>query len=141
MIYDIAPSTMPPRRRNRLLTVLIAVVSLLFMQFAVASYSCPGAAPKVAAMAAMAQAGMPCAQALAGAMDDQQPNLCHAYCQAEHQSADKYQVPAPLALTDRGTDFYPPPVIPVPLGAPLQAPLLTRTTAPPLAVRHCCFRI
>ena len=132
---------MSSRHRNRLFTVLIALVSLLCMQFAVASYSCPGTASKVAELAAMAQTGMPCAETMAGAMDDQQPNLCHAHCQAEHQSADKYDVPAPVALTDIGPSFISLRVIPVPLGAPLQAPLLMRTTAPPLAVRHCCFRI
>ena len=132
---------MSSRRHNRLFTVLIAVVSLLFMQFAVAAYSCPGAASKAAEIAAMVQANLPCAQAMSNAMDEQQPSLCHAHCQAEHQSADKYQVPAPAALTDLGTGFIPPRLIPVPPGAPLQASLLTRTTAPPLAVRHCCFRI
>ena len=132
---------MPSRRRNRLFTVLIAVLSLLFMQLAVASYSCPGAASKAVEMTDMAQAAMPCAESMASTMDDQQPNLCHAHCQAEHQSADKYQVPAPVALTDIGPSFIALRLIPVPLGAPLQAPLLVRTTAPPLAVRHCCFRI
>jgi hypothetical protein len=132
---------MSSRRRNRLFNVLIALVSLLFMQLAVASYSCPGAVSKVAEMATMAQAGMPCAEAMASAMDDQQPSLCHAHCQAEHQSAGKYQVPAPVALTDIGPSFNSPRVIPLRLGAPLQAALLMRTTAPPLAVRNCCFRI
>jgi len=132
---------MSSRRRNRLFTMLIALVSLLFMQFSVASYYCPGATSEMAGTAATAIVGDPCAQAMAGAMDDQRPSLCHAHCQTAHQSADKYQVPVPMEQTDLGTGFIAPRLIPVPQGAPLLAPLLMRTTAPPLAVRHCCFRI
>ena len=136
-----APSRMSSRRRSRLFIVRIVLLSLLFMQLAAASYSCPGAASKVPEMAEMTQAGMPCAEVMANAMDDWQLGLCHAHCLAEQQSADKYQVPAAVAQSDLGPGFIPPRVISVPLCAPLQAPLLTRTTAPPIAVRHCCFRI
>ena len=135
------PSSMSLRRRNRLFTVLIALISLLSMQFALASYVCPRTASGVAAMTQKAQTAMPCEQAMAGAMDGSQPGLCHAHCQAEHQSADKYQVPATALPIHSGTGFITLRLVPVPPGAPLQAPLLTRTTAPPLAVRHCCFRI
>ena len=126
------------RRRNRLFTVLIALISLLSMQFALASYVCPRTASGVAAMTQMA---MPCEETMAGAMDGLQPGLCHAHCQAEHQSADKYQVPAAAMPIHTRADFITLRLVPVPPGAPLQAPLLTRTTAPPVAVRHCCFRI
>ncbi len=131
-------------RRHRFATVLFALVSLLFMKLAVAGYSCPGSADraaKLAVMADMMQAGMPCAESVALDMDDEQPGLCHAHCQADQQSADKYQLPELASLADLPIDFPLPRVIPAPLGAPLQAPLLRRTTAPPLAVRNCCFRI
>ena len=135
---------MSSRRRKRLFTVLVALVSLWFMQFAVASYSCPGAASRVAEMAGMTQAGMPCAEIMAlgkQGIDDEQPTLCHAHCKAEQQSADTYQVPALVAPPGLALSFAPLSAIAVPRGAPLQAPLLLRTTAPPIAVRHCCFRI
>ena len=131
-------------RRNRFATVLFALVSLLFMQLAVAGYSCPGSADRSArldVMAEMPQAGMPCAESMALTMDDEQPGLCHAHCQAGQQSADKYQVPGLASLAVLATDFPLPSFTPALLGAPLQAPLLRRTTAPPLAVRNCCFRI
>jgi len=131
---------MSTRSRNRLVCLLVAVASLFFMQLAVAGYACSGAA-KGAEMAAMVQAGMACAESMASTADDEQPELCHAHCQTEHQSADKYQVPAVATLADPGWRFSSLRAIPVPLGAPLQAPLLVRSTAPPLAVRHCCFRI
>ena len=135
---------MPWNRRHRFATVLFALMSLLFMQLAIAGYSCPSGLTKVVKVteaATMAQADMPCAEAMSVNMDDEQPSLCHAHCQADQQSADKYQVPGFATLADLGTDFPLPRITPAPLGAPLQAPLLRRTTAPSLAVRNCCFRI
>lgn len=128
-------------RRARLATALFALISLLFMQLAVAGYICPGSGSKVAEMAAMAEAGMPCAESMALNMDDQQPNLCHAHCQAGQQSADNYQPPAPVALGALPADFSLPLALPVFSEASLQAPHLRRTTAPPVSIRNCCFRL
>lgn len=132
---------MTRNRRNRLITVLFALVSLLFMQLAVASYVCPGTASKVAEVAAMAEAGMPCAESMTLAMDDAQPNLCQAHCQAGQQTADRYELPAPVVMVTLPADFTLPLTAPVFLGAPLQAPHLRRITAPPVAIRNCCFRL
>jgi len=135
---------MTRNRRNCLATVLFALASLLFMQFAVAAYSCPGGfatGVKAADTTLMAQADMPCAESMTLAMDDEQPGLCHAHCQDGQQSADKYQVPGFATLADLETDFPLPRAAPAPRGTALQAPLLRRITAPPLAVRNCCFRI
>ena len=132
---------MTRNRRNRLITVLFALVSLLFMQLAVASYVCPGTASKVAEVAAMAEADMPCAESMTLAMDESQPNLCHAHCQAGQQTADRYELPASVVIVTLPADFTLPVTAPVFLGAPLQAPHLKRTTAPPVAIRNCCFRL
>ena len=135
---------MTRKRRHCLATVLFALASLLFMQFAVAAYACPGGVAtgvKAAETTLMAQAGMPCAESMALAMDDEQPGLCHAHCQAGQQSADKYQVPGFAAVADLGTGFPLSRVAPMPMGTTLQSPLLRRITAPPLSVRNCCFRI
>lgn len=126
-------------RRFRLVTVMFSLWALLFAQTALAGYTCPGTA-KAAQVAEMAQAGMPCAESMSRAMDDEQPGLCHAHCQAAQQSADNYQVPTLATLAELGA------VLTVTLSASaddplLQAPLLRRATAPPLAVRNCCFRI
>lgn len=132
-------------RRNRFTTVLFALVSLLFMQLAMAGYSCSGSTAKrveAAEVAATAHSDMPCGGSMTLlTMDEEQPSLCHAHCKADPQTADKYQVPGLPALADLATDFPLPRVTPAPLGAPLQAPLLRRTTAASLAVRNCCFRI
>lgn len=128
-------------RRSRLITALLALVSLLFMQLAVASYACPGTGSKVAEVAAMAEAGMHCAESMTLNPDDAQPNLCHAHCQPGEQSADKYQLPAPVAISALPADFTLPVTVPVFSGAPLQASHLKHTTAPPVAIRNCCFRL
>lgn len=132
---------MTRNRRHRVITVLFALVSLLFMQLAVASYACPGSGSKIAEATAMAEAGMPCAESMPLSMDDQQPNLCHAHCQAGQQSADKHELSAPAAVGALPADFSLHAAIPVFSQAPLQAPHLQRTTAPPVAIRNCCFRL
>lgn len=131
---------MTTTRRFRLVTVLFALCTLLFAQGALAAYLCPGTA-RAAQAAEMAMAGMPCAQTMSQAMDEQQPGLCHAHCQAEQQSADNFQVPALATAAQLGavlTVVLPPAE---PGRRPLLAPHLQRATAPPLAVQLCCFRI
>ena len=135
---------MPSNRRTCLATVLVALVSLLFMQLAVAAYACPAAGTKaaaVAATAAMADSSMPCAKSMASGLDDAQPNLCQAHCQAGQQSADKHEPPLPLSLGALPADFTMPAQLRRVSGASLQVPHLMRTTAPPAAIRHCCFRL
>ena len=133
---------MSSNRRTRLATVLLALLSLLFMQLAVAGYACPDSAPQRAAdMAAMAEAGMPCAETMALAQDDQQPGLCQAHCQAGSQSAERYQPPLSVDSHALPVAYLMALVVPVLAVAPLQSPHLKRTTAPPLAIRHCCLRL
>jgi hypothetical protein len=125
-------------RRHRLIAVLFALFGLLFMQLAVAGYACPVGA-KVSEVAAMAEAGLPCAGEMA-AVDTEQPGLCHAHCQSAQQTVEKAQSPAPIAAAAIGFTYTIEPVRPSPLAHPL-APSLLRTTAPPITVRNCCFRI
>jgi hypothetical protein len=130
---------MPGLRRHRLITVLFALFSLLFMQLSVAGYACPVDA-KVSAIASMAEAGMPCAGEMSS-MDTEQPGLCHAHCQSAQQTVDKFQAPAPIGAVATGFTYV---LEPARLSSPprlAQAPSLSRSTAPPIAVRNCCFRI
>ena len=92
-------------RRIRLTTVLLALVSLLFMQLAVASYVCPGAGSNVAETAAMADASMPCAESMPLHMDDEQSGLCHAHCQTGQASVDKHDSPPPAPIGALLPDF------------------------------------
>ena len=129
------------KRSSRFITVLVALVSLLFMQLAVAGYACESGASKAALIKSVVMADMPCAESMVMAVDEHQPTLCHAHCQAAEQSADKYQVPLaidvghlPSVLTLEGA-------FPVFASRALQAPYLQRTTAPPLAIQNCCLRL
>lgn len=127
------------RRRYRLITVLIALFSLLSMQLAVAGYVCP-ADSKGAEMIAMAQAGMPCAGDMSN-MDTEQPGLCHAHCQSAQQSVEKVQAPTPMGAVATGFTYTIEPPRSSPPRPLAQPPSLLRSTAPPIAVRNCCFRI
>ena len=122
-------------RPSRFLAALVTLFCLLFTQLAVAAYACPG----VGAMTVAASSGsMPgCTD-----MDMPQPGLCAAHCEAGHQSLDTPGAPhvqpfvaGALALVLSGDSVQ---------TAPAAAPhtdSLTRTTAPPLIIRNCCFRI
>jgi hypothetical protein len=132
-------------RPSRFVAALIALFSVLYMQFAVASYACPGLTMAHAseAVAMAADAGDESMDGCTG-MDKEQPSLCHAYDQAGNQSVDKPGVPpvqafTPVALvltlvTTTDTAI-------LPIHEQTESFLLTRTTAPPLSIRNCCFRI
>jgi hypothetical protein len=122
-------------RKSRLFAALITLFSLLFMQLAVASYACPNLQPRPASAAEP----MPgCA-----GMDMEQPSLCHAHDQVGNQSLDKPNVPqvqpfVAVGLT-QALRFIEPSFHSLPTQP--RSLVLKRTTAPPLAIRNCCFRI
>ena len=104
------------------------------MQLAVAAYACPrmDSAPSASA------SGNPVEECDGNAPA---PGLCQAHCQQGNQSVEKPQSPgvpplpatglsSPFPATDVATPFL-----------HLAPPFLARTTAPPLAIRNCCFRI
>lgn len=122
---------------------LIALFSMLFMQLAVASYACPNmrTGPQGAVIAMSPDATAMSSDCMG--MDMEQPSLCHAQDQVGNQSLDKPQLPdvqpfVPVGLVQALATFdaayRPLPSQPRPL-------YLTRATAPPLSIRHCCFRI
>ncbi len=123
--------------KKRLFTALWVLCSVLFMQLALAAYACPGIAPAV--MEQTVRADMPDCSG----MDMTQPALCHAHDQAGNQSLDKPQSPdiqpfiaATLLLSIADIDMAYRPAAPH-----TDQPLLSRATAPPHAIQHCCFRI
>ncbi len=109
------------------------------MQLAVAGYACP-LESKVSEIAAMAEAGLPCAGDMA-TVDGDQPGLCHAHCQSAQQAADKVQASTPAGVMAMGFTYTIEPTRGFVPARPAHAPLLLRSTAPPIAVRNCCFRI
>jgi hypothetical protein len=127
-------ATMKLSRPSRFIAALLTIFSLLFTQLAVAAYACP--ASNAAAMSAMGD--------MAGcqAMDMDQQGLCAAHCDPGHQSLDTPGAPhvqpfvaAALAVVLISAHAQ------QPAAALPDAYRLTRTTAPPLSIRNCCFRI
>ena len=138
---------MKTSRSMRFLTTFVAILSMLFMQYAAAAYLCPGAPLAGNGQAASMQAMMSSLSDMPGCtgMDIDQSTLCHVYSHGDgaRQSLDKTP----------GADLPPFVATIVPLlWAALDAPVLqenkppsdaalTRSTAPPIAIRHCFLRI
>jgi hypothetical protein len=123
-------------RKNRLLTALIALFSMLFMQLAVASHPCPVAQDHGLPTSAMAS-GMP------GCEQSSDPALCHAHCRDGQSALDRAELPvvAPAAVIVSAPSAPIEPSVAGPQPVVEPASWLERTTAPPIAIRHCCFRI
>lgn len=133
-------------RQSRVITALFALLSVLFMQLAVAAYACPSltegqTVPFVEApVQAMDHEGMVGCE---GQVDIEQPSLCHAHSQFGDQSLDKPELPNPapsiamvvMPAIKANLPSYPP-------AADLaEASGLRRSSAPALSIQHCCFRI
>ena len=131
-------------RSFRLITVCLALFSMLFMQLAVAAYACPAAAVmqhgEMTQMDESASATMHC-----DGMDHDQTSLCHlhAYGDQVRQSADNPHLPVVQP-------FFPASLLLALRFAHTDAAGSTRATdavslahgsAPPLTIRHCCLRI
>lgn len=125
-------------RTQRVLAALFTVLSLLFTQFAVAAYACPDLAAEAMAAKVMQEAMPGCTD-----MDMDKPGLCDAHCASGQQSLDAPAAPHVGAFIATGL------VSVLPVGVDLNSALptrvnstlLARSTAPPFAIRHCCFRI
>jgi hypothetical protein len=134
-------------RSSRFVTAFIALCSMLFIQYAVASYACPsfGKGQLNHSITMTAEASNSDMQGMSGCtgMDANQPSLCHAYGQEGKQSLDKPGVPhvqpftaAVLTVVFDILDVAYKPIVSLP-----DSHLLARATAPPLSIRNCCFRI
>lgn len=136
-------SAMKPSRSTRFLTAIVALFSMLYMQLAVASYVCPGVpvdGQDRAVPAQTAMSDMPDCQD----MDAAQPQLCHLHANGEpaKQSLDLPAadvppfMPSALVLELKLAD-----AVLIPDAASFRPIALARVTAPPVAIRNCCFRI
>ena len=132
-------------RHLRYIAALLAMVSVLFSQLAVAAYACPSVADGQAQQALMAMQAMSEHHAMADCedMDDTQSSLCRTHCQGDSPSADRTQPPnvspsvAIILVPEVGSvDLAFRPIRTQSVGF-----WLTRTASPPLSIRNCCFRI
>ena len=126
-------------RRLRLLSAVTALLSLLFMQLAVAAYACPNLMP-VQSTPMLDSSGRPMVDC--PETDRQSPTLCHEHAHKLTPSLDKPDAPSvmpfvatgialPLWWPDQGADAPNPP----------RVFLHASGTSPPIAIRHCCFRL
>ncbi len=129
-------------RQSRFIAALFTIFSVFFAQLAVAAYACPSM--QIAqAVESVAAAGSMHAMAGCEGMDKVKPLNCHDHAQTKSQSLTKPELPnvspfmaAVLVQTILHADRAFPSLIPHSDGL-----FLTRTTAPPLSIRNCCFRI
>lgn len=129
-------------RRCRILTALVALFSVLFMQLAVASYACPAQGTGQGSGAVSGSLPMQSMPDCDGP-DPGNPALCQAHCQDAKSSLDKPQSPifAP-AIFVISTILTPlDPLVPAPAAGTEPDWHLQRITSPPISIRHCCFRI
>lgn len=121
-------------RSSRFVTALIALFSILFMQLAVAAYACP---------TMTMQHGDEMAMSHCAGMDMAQPSLCNVHDQAGDQSLNTPELPQvqPFIATTFTLVFHDVETIDNSIAVTPASLLLTRTTAPPVAIRNCCFRI
>ena len=127
------------------MSALLALASMLFMQLAVAGYVCPNMQITRAMGAIALQAAVIDHAEMAGCeeLESGPPAQCKAQAQIGQQSLDKQDPPRvssfvalPLMLTIASPDrAYQTPI------TGREGALLTRTTAPPLLIQNCCFRI
>lgn len=133
-------------RPSRLIAALITLISMLFMQLAVAGYACPSfkaVPPGDESMSMPMDGGSD--QAMTGCIggDQLQPALCHAQDQNSNQSLDKPATPhvSPFLASTLTLVFRNIVSTENSTNQPPNTHLLTRSTTPPLSIRNCCFRI
>lgn len=135
---------MKTSRPSRILTAIAAIFSMLFMQLAVAMYACPGM-PTGGQDGAMQASVVAVDMANCEGMDKSQPSLCHIHAHGElsKQSLEKSPVPdvPPFVAGTLVLDLQFFDVAALPETKPYPPVTLTRSTAPPISIRNCCFRI
>lgn len=128
-------------RRTRFVAALAALFSLLFMQLAMAAYACPKLSPVQQQSTMLDASGQPmkdCPE-----LDKQSPSLCQADNHRAPQSADTSSPPSIQPFVPTGLIVH---VVAadelIPLGFTIPAAFLhASSTAPPIAIRNCCFRL
>lgn len=134
-------------RGSRLVAALVALVSMLFMQMALAGYACPGyKTGQGHDMAAASQSASDMAMPGCEQIDPAQPNLCQAAIQVAiqvaHQSLDKPQAPHVHAFVPITTMLVAEASAPYrPITGSLKVEWPQRHTAPPISTLHSRLRI
>jgi hypothetical protein len=128
-------------RRTRFVAALAALFGLLFMQLAMAAYACPKLSPVQQESTMLDASGQPmkdCPE-----LDKQSPSLCQSSSHEAPQSADTSSPPSVQPFVPTGLIVH---VVTadklLPPGFTIAAAFLhASSTAPPVAIRNCCFRL
>lgn len=131
-------------RPSRFVAALITLLSMLFMQLAIAGYACPERKiERVSESVAMSTDAADQNMVDCQVMEKAQPSLCDALDQAGSQSLDRPELPRVqsfIAVAPAPAFLAIPPAY-RPIAARPDSFLLARITAPTLSIRNCCFRI
>lgn len=126
-------------RRIRLVSAIVALLSLLFMQVALAAYACPNliSAQSAPMLDSFGQPMVDCPET-----DKQSPALCYADTHKQTPSLDKPDTPSVMPFVATGFAL---PLLSLEDSASMPIPPLVfrhaSGTSPPIAIRHCCFRL
>jgi len=123
-------------RTIRRCAALIGVCALLFSTLSVAAYACPVDAVTADSAATAMPDGCP-------DRDAEQPNLCKAHCTTGQQQTAQAAAdvpPLPLVHGLLATLFLPGVVTSAPSHHAVGA-TYPGSTAPPIPIRNCCFRL
>ncbi|MCY7389798.1 MAG: hypothetical protein LH481_17385 [Burkholderiales bacterium] len=120
---------------TRKIVSLFSMVAMVFAQLAVAAYACPMQFQGLDGAVATVSASAPDA----GERDTGSPALCKKHCENGQQNVnDSPQSPASVSFETALTLTMQPATS---RDAPVAVPSLRNATAPPHAIRNCCFRI
>ncbi|WP_420477186.1 hypothetical protein [Noviherbaspirillum sp. ST9] len=129
----------------RFFAALLAMVSVLFSQLAIAAYVCPSVADGQAqhALAAMQAMSEHHDASACNDMDDTQSSLCRTHCQGDNQSVERPQPPnvTPSVAVILVPEVRSADIAFRPIHTQAVSFWLTRMSSPPLSIRNCCFRI
>lgn len=130
-------------RQSRIVTALIVLIGVLFTQLAVAAYACPKMQIAHAIEALAASATASAHATMPGCEEQAAKQLPQCRTPADTLSLDKPELPQISSFVALGLQAE---IIDdlarlSSLTASASPHDLTRTTSPPLSIRHCCFRI
>lgn len=122
------------RRRQSRLIAFLALLGLLFQQFAMATYVCP----IERTMGSVEASSLPpCHQS--GNADRVR---CHTHCHPLQASSDRAPIPTvPMAILPPTTWLRSAAWQPGPFRDDIRCEVTARATAPPLTIQHCTFQI
>lgn len=126
-------------RITRKLVSLLGIVAVVFAQLAVSAYACP---VQFMGMDEASTVNL-VREVHSNGRDAESPALCQKHCDNGQQNVNDTPQPQAFVPLAQAPAFIvtllPDP--PSPLAATPLVPSLLRTTAPPLSIRNCCFRI